>query len=107
MSGAAGEEWIEVMDANDIDEDDVARAEVAGRVLAIYRVDGTFYATDGICTHEAACLSEGFVFDGVIECPLHQGRFDIRSGKALSPPVSRNLATYPVKVEGTTVFVRV
>ncbi len=101
MSG----EWVAAADVAGIDEDDVTRVDVAGRVLAIYHVDGAFYATDGMCTHEAACLADGFVFDGAIECPLHQGRFDIRSGKALSPPVSRDLRTYPVKVEGTTVFV--
>jgi 3-phenylpropionate/trans-cinnamate dioxygenase ferredoxin subunit len=76
--------------------------------LAIYRSpDDQYYASDATCTHEAADLTEGFVIGNVIECPRHNGCFDIRTGKALAPPVIVDLVTYPVKVEGGRVWVKV
>ena len=64
-----------------------------------------FFATDGYCTHEDEHLENGIVIDCVIECPLHQGRFDVRSGKALSAPVCVDLKTWPVKVEQGKVYI--
>ena len=61
---------------------------------------------DGICTHEEAHLADGLVIDDVIECPLHQGRFHIPSGKAKSPPVCVDLKTYPVKLEDGEIFIQ-
>ncbi len=58
-----------------------------------------YFASDGICTHEDERLEDGIVIDNVIECPLHQGRFDLRTGEALSAPVCVNLRTYPVRIE--------
>lgn len=101
------EDWRKVATTDAIDDDDVLGVEIDGARYALYNLDGNFYATDGICTHEYACLDDGLVIDGIIECPLHQGRFDVRSGKAKSAPVSVNLKTYPVKVEGTDVFIRI
>lgn len=97
--------WHHVANADDIDEEDVIQVDVAGRILAIYRLEDGFYATDGICTHAQACLADGFVMDGFIECPLHQGRFDIKTGKAKSPPASENLRTYDLKIEDSRILV--
>lgn len=73
--------------------------------IALYNLDGRIYATHGICTHALAFLAEGFVEDGKIECPLHQGQFDIRTGKALCSPVTQAIKTFAAKVEGDDVFV--
>jgi 3-phenylpropionate/trans-cinnamate dioxygenase ferredoxin component len=59
-----------------------------------------------MCTHGKALLSEGFLEDGCIECPLHQGRFDVRTGKAMCAPVTVDLRTYGVKREGDDIYVR-
>lgn len=99
-------EWIEVCAADDIDDEDLIRWDHEGRSFAVYNTEQGFFATDGYCTHECQHLADGMVIGTVIECPLHQGRFDIASGRALSPPVCEDLATYPVKVEGGIVFVR-
>ena len=64
-------------------------------------------ARDGICTHEVAQLEDGLVIGTVIECPLHQGRFDVTNGKALSAPVCVDLKTYPTKVEDGDVYIDV
>jgi 3-phenylpropionate/trans-cinnamate dioxygenase ferredoxin subunit len=98
---------IEVCHVDDIDEEDVIRFDHQGDTYAIYRTQDSFYATAGLCTHEAVHLADGLVIDDVVECPLHQGRFNIISGKALSAPVCVNLKTYPVQVIEQSVWISV
>ncbi len=98
--------WIEVCAAGEIDEEDVIRFDHAGRTFAIYRSpEDTYHATDGLCTHEKIHLADGLVMDHVVECPKHNGRFNYKSGEALGAPVCVDLRTYPVKIEGGTVFI--
>ncbi|MCJ8052763.1 MocE family 2Fe-2S type ferredoxin [Shinella curvata] len=98
--------WIEVCAADDIDEEDVIRFDHAGRTFAIYRSpEDTYHATDGLCTHEKIHLADGLVMDHIIECPKHNGRFNYKTGEAKGAPVCVDLRTYPVKVEGGTVFI--
>ena len=101
-------EWVEVCPVEDLDEEDVIRLDHGSRTLAVYRLKGDrFYATDGLCTHEYAYLADGLVIEDVIECPLHNGRFDITTGRALRAPACDHLETYPVERRGNTLFVRV
>lgn len=99
-------DWIEVCGTDDIDNEDLIRWDHGGRSFAIYRTEKGFFATDGFCTHEAQHLEDGLVIGMVIECPLHGGRFDIASGRALSAPVCVDLATYPVERRGDRLFIR-
>jgi 3-phenylpropionate/trans-cinnamate dioxygenase ferredoxin subunit len=101
------ENWIDACAADDIDEEDLIRFDHGNKILCIYNTPKGFFATAGICTHEAQHLEFGMVIDNVIECPLHQGRFDIPSGKALSAPVCVDLKTYPVKLENGRIFINV
>ena len=104
----AAEGWVDACGANDILRDDMKPFDHGRLTLALYRTaDDRYYATDGICTHEAADLTDGFLIDNVIECPRHNGRFDIRTGEALGAPACVNLVTYPVKVENGRVWVKV
>jgi MocE subfamily Rieske [2Fe-2S] domain protein len=106
MNEASSPNWVRVAAASDLAEGEVMAVEAGGESIALYRLeDGAIYATDDICTHEFARLSEGWLEDGEIECPLHAGRFDVRTGAALCPPVEKDLRTYPVRVEGDDVFV--
>ena len=99
-------DWIDACGAQDIEEEDVIRFDHGGRTFAIYRSpDDAYYCTDGLCTHEQVHLADGLVMDHVIECPKHNGRFDVRTGKALAAPVYDNLITHPVRVEGGRVIV--
>lgn len=100
-------DWVEACAAEDVDEEDLIRWDHDGRAYAIYNTAKGFFATDLLCTHEDQSLEEGLVVDCVIECPLHGGRFDICTGKALSAPVSIDLKTYPVKVENGQVFLQI
>ena len=99
--------WHAVADLAEVPEGGVVSRTCAGRDLALYRVDGALYATAALCTHGAARLTDGEVVDGYIECPLHFGLFEIATGRAAGAPVSRDLATYPVRVVGTRVEVEV
>ena len=100
------ERWIFVCNSDDLDDEDAFRFDYASQTFAIFNLAGDFYATDGNCTHENQHLSEGFVYDGIIECPLHLGQFDIQTGEAISGPVCINLQTYEVKSEGGEIFIR-
>ena len=98
--------WYDVADVDDLADDDVVQVTAGQAVCALYRVDGRFYATADLCTHEKASLSDGWLQDGTIECPRHQGIFDIASGQALSAPATEAVCTYPVRVEGRRVWIR-
>jgi 3-phenylpropionate/trans-cinnamate dioxygenase ferredoxin subunit len=101
-------QWIAACAAGDIDEEDVMRFDHGGKTYAIYRSpDDKYYATDGICTHEHAYLTDGLVMDNIVECPKHNGRFDYRTGAAKGAPVCVNLKTYPVKVEAGKILVEI
>jgi phenylpropionate dioxygenase-like ring-hydroxylating dioxygenase large terminal subunit len=97
--------WQRVTSISEIDADGVLGVDVDGSPVALYRLGNEVFATAGICTHALAILSDGFVEDGKIECPLHQGQFDIRSGKALCAPVTEDLRTYAVKLDGDDVWI--
>lgn len=98
--------WVKACVTEDVEEDDVIEVVIDGKVYAIYQSeDQEFYASDGNCTHGRARLCDGLVMDGVIECPKHNGRFDYRTGKALSAPVIDDLRTYETKVDGDGVYI--
>lgn len=97
--------WIKIASTEQLQDDEVMPVELDGLRLALYRTAGAFHVTHNVCTHQFALLSDGYLEDGCIECPLHQARFDVRTGKALCAPATADLAVYPVKVEDGTVFV--
>ncbi|BDB28403.1 ferredoxin [Cupriavidus sp. TA19] len=98
------ETWIEAALLSSVPQDDVIAVAVEGREIALYGVDGDVYATDNICTHGHARLCEGFLEGHEIECPLHQGRFDVRNGAAMCAPLTEGIRTYPVRIEGDRVY---
>lgn len=96
--------WMEAAAVSELPEDDVIGVALAGRDIALYHVEGEVYATDNLCTHGQARLCDGFLDGHEIECPLHQGKFDVRSGKASCAPVTQDVRSYPVKIEAGRVF---
>ena len=97
--------WTDVCNEDDVFDDNAVGLQVAGRDIALYKVEGRVFATDNTCTHGRARLCDGFLEGYEIECPLHQATFDIRTGKAQCAPATKDLVTYPVKVEGDDVLV--
>ena len=97
--------WIRVAAVGDVPEGEPIGVEVQGRQLALYRIGEEWFCTDNVCTHAFALLSEGWLEGHVIECPLHNGQFDIRTGCGLGAPISEDLQTHSIRVDGTDVLV--
>jgi naphthalene 1,2-dioxygenase ferredoxin component len=100
------EHWTDALAAADLPAGDVKAVTLDGREIALYSVGEEVFATDNLCTHGPGRLCNGFLLDHEIECPLHQGRFDVRSGQATCEPVTEALRTYPVRIEGGRVLLR-
>jgi len=105
MSAGDGD-WVRVAGRGDLASGEVIGVEAGGRSIAIYDSDEGLFATDNICTHAYACLSDGWLDGQTIECPLHAARFDIRTGKVLDPPATEDLKTYPVRLVGNDIEIR-
>jgi Na+-transporting NADH:ubiquinone oxidoreductase subunit F len=100
--------WVEVCAAADLGNEDVIRFDHDKKTFALYRDDtGTLYATDGICTHGNTHLGEGLVKGKIVECPKHNGRFNLGDGSPARAPVCRGLATYPIEDRGGRLWLNI
>src|SRR5690606_15958064 len=98
---SSGSQWKPVALIKDISADTgTLRVLVDGEAVCLYNLEGTIRATQDKCPHGNASLADGYLENGTIECPLHQGVFDVATGKPLCPPVTTDLKVYNVKVEG-------
>ena len=101
--------FVEVARVEEVPPGTAAVIEVGGIQLAVFNVDGSFFALDNECTHRGGFLGEGEInTDGnqwAIECPLHGSVFDVRTGEVLNPPALTPVRTYPVEVEDGAVKV--
>ncbi len=98
-------EWKEVSTQAQVREAGVVAVSAAGLEVALYAVRGAIYATENRCTHGEARLSDGFLLEDEIECPLHQGRFNVRDGLPMCAPLFAPVRVFPVKVDMGRVFV--
>ncbi|CAG7636985.1 MocE family 2Fe-2S type ferredoxin [Paenibacillus allorhizosphaerae] len=99
--------WIEACSADDIALEDVIRFDYGNRSFAIYRTaNNEYFATDGYCTHQKVHLEGGLVMGRLIECPKHNGRFDLSTGEAKRAPACTALRSYPVKVASGSVYLK-
>ena len=101
----AGTRWHKVANAADIAAGEVLQVSVDGAPVAVYNLEGTFYATSDVCTHAEAFLSDGFIEGDTVECPLHQALFHIPTGKVLREPALLDLKTYPVRHEDGVIYI--
>jgi len=97
---ADNENWVTVAQASSVGPGEVVGVTLGDKEFALYNLDGTIYATDNLCTHAFALLSQGWLDGDIIECPLHGGRFEVKTGKGLGPPINDDLKTYQVRVQG-------
>ena len=94
-----------VCQAEDVPEGEARGFSLGGTPIAIYNVEGTFYATEDRCTHGLASLSEGLLDGDLIECPLHFGAFNVKTGAAAAPPCSVSIRTFVVREEAGQLMV--
>lgn len=99
-------QWTAIARVEDLPPGSYLQMEVDGVKMAIFNVDGRYYAIEDICSHEAETLSGGKVDGLEITCPRHEARFSLLTGEALSPPAYEPIATFPVHLENGIVQVR-
>jgi 3-phenylpropionate/trans-cinnamate dioxygenase ferredoxin subunit len=103
----SGGERYRLCAADDVPNEGIVRiVAVAGlaQPLAVARSGDEFFCIDDTCSHQDAALSDGWVEDGCVECPLHESRFDLRTGKPDVPPAKEPIATHPIIIENGVVY---
>jgi nitrite reductase/ring-hydroxylating ferredoxin subunit len=105
MGMSKAESLIDLCATDDVGDGEALKVAVGGLTVAVYRVEGKFYATDDLCTHGPGSLSEGFLDGFVIECDFHAGCFDIRNGEVVQPPCYVPIKTYAVTVKAGRVLI--
>ncbi|MFM0122298.1 non-heme iron oxygenase ferredoxin subunit [Paraburkholderia sp. RL18-101-BIB-B] len=91
-------QWVDVGATSDFAADEPAQVAVGAHPVAVFRADGEWFALHDLCSHGHARLSEGFVENGCVECPLHQGLIDLRTGAPCSAPITEPVRKYPIRV---------
>lgn len=97
--------WTRVCAVGELADQQARRVQVEDQVIALFNVQGKYFALRDRCPHGNASLSEGWIEDGEVECPLHQARFDIATGRVMCAPARENVCTYAVKVEAQAVLI--
>ncbi len=95
---------VKTVNISEINENSVKVVNIENKDIAIFNVDGEFYAIDDLCSHAEASLAEGEVFDCKVECPLHGAEFDLKTGEAVTLPATRPVDTYMISVENDIIY---
>ncbi len=98
-------DFIKVATKSELPSGGKLLTEVEGRAIAVFNVEGSFFAIDDVCTHDGGPLAEGDLHGAEIECPRHGARFDVRNGRALCFPAVEPVATHAVEVRGDDILV--
>ncbi|MGD0861645.1 MAG: non-heme iron oxygenase ferredoxin subunit [Candidatus Limnocylindrales bacterium] len=105
--GDPEEHRIDLCAVDEVPPGTMRLVELGADLVLIVNLDGTFHATQGICSHQYFELDKGFLTGDSITCALHLSRFSLEDGEPLDPPAALPLAVYPVVVEGGRVFIEV
>jgi nitrite reductase/ring-hydroxylating ferredoxin subunit len=100
-------DFVKVASAGEIAPGEAKAVEAGGKKIAIFNIEGTFYAIDDTCTHRGGPLSEGMVVGTEVTCPWHGAVFDVTSGAVLGAPAPRDVASHAVRVEGEDIEVAI
>ena len=100
-------DFVTVAKTTDIKPGQMKTCEVHGARILIANVEGTFFATQDLCTHDNGTLGDGELIGDEIECPRHGGRFNVKTGAVIALPPMFPIKTFPVKVDGDNVLVAV
>jgi len=100
-------QFVKVATTDEIAPESGKQVEVNGKQIALFNLDGNFYAIDNTCTHRGGPLAEGFVEGEEVTCPWHGARYNIKTGAVLSPPAPQGVAKYNVRLQGNDVEIEV
>ncbi len=104
-SDTGSEGWLRACSIDEVEPGEAVQLETSPPI-AVFNVDGEWYATDDTCTHAESSLADGYIEGDVVECAFHFAKFCIRDGRALTPPATVPLRTHEVRVEDGAVWVR-
>ncbi len=96
--------FVPVAEVSEVGPGTAKTVVVQGHPVALFNIDGTFYATSNVCLHRGGPLAEGTLDGDTVTCPLHGWEYDVRTGRNLGNPAAR-LKTYAVRLEGGKVLV--
>ena len=99
-------QWTNVAAASEIGPGEHRVVDIDDVAIAVFNLDGAYFAIEDVCTHDFGTLTGGCVEGGEIMCPRHGARFDIRTGEALTPPAYEPVATFPVRIHNGVVQIR-
>jgi 3-phenylpropionate/trans-cinnamate dioxygenase ferredoxin subunit len=99
-------DWVDVAPASEFPAGTWRSIDLEGSPVAVFNLDGKYYAIEDVCTHDGGILTGGTLERDEIVCPRHGARFSIKTGEALTPPAYEHVATFPVRVQEGVVQVR-
>jgi 3-phenylpropionate/trans-cinnamate dioxygenase ferredoxin subunit len=99
-------EWVDVAPAGEFPPGTSRSIDLDGTAVAVFNVDGAYYALEDVCTHDGGQLTGGFIENDVIVCPRHFARFSIKTGEVLAAPAYEDVPTFEVRVASGVVQVR-
>ncbi|MGH8743592.1 MAG: non-heme iron oxygenase ferredoxin subunit [Burkholderiales bacterium] len=99
-------EWVTVAPTEELPPGAWRVVDVEGTRVAVFNLDGNYFAIEDVCTHDGGLLTGGVIDGDQIMCPRHGARFSIKTGEALSAPAYEPTATFPVRIEAGTVQVK-
>jgi nitrite reductase/ring-hydroxylating ferredoxin subunit len=104
---AANDVWVTIASTTVLSAGEMMGTQLGETYIALYNVDGRYFATSDMCSHAFALLSNGFLEGHVVECPLHAGCFDVRTGEGVGEPSYDPISVFPVRIVGNEVQVRI
>jgi len=103
------QEYIAIAKVGDLAPGDMMEVDVQGEEIALFNVEGEYYAIGNVCTHAYTHLTDGAFYEDmrgwVVECPLHGSQFDVTSGEAVTLPATGNAGKYDVKIENDEILI--
>ena len=106
ITGANVNDWINAVAVADLAPGGHAVIELDGTMIALFNLDGQFYAIEDVCTHDGSEIAGGCIIGDQIECPRHGARFSLKTGEVTAPPAYEAVETFPVRVVDSVVQVR-
>jgi 3-phenylpropionate/trans-cinnamate dioxygenase ferredoxin component len=106
MSKGISAEFVTIASVDELKPGERMVVELGRHWVALFNVDGTYYAIEDVCTHDDGPLAEGELEGCIITCPRHGATFDIRTGKVLTPPALVDVQSYEVRIDGENIQVR-
>lgn len=98
-------DWQKIVETSGVSDGRPFSGVIGETKIGVFEVDGEYFAINNVCTHAFALLTNGFQEGCLVECPLHAGFFDVKTGKAQGGIVDKDVRAYPVKIEDGWIFV--